>query len=95
MSASDAAAQRLKGKEVYNRDNVEKAAREKAQREKDEAVKRARAEAAERGRQASREWAEKQRRAALEKKKASQALENEVMGGTVRGEEGSNVVLSV
>jgi hypothetical protein len=44
---------------------VEKLAREKAQREKDEAIKRARAEAAERGRIASREWAEKQRKQAM------------------------------
>ncbi|KIW05344.1 uncharacterized protein PV09_03862 [Verruconis gallopava] len=73
VSASEAAAQRLKGKEVYNRDKVEKEARERAQREKDEAIKRARAEAAERGRQASREWAEKQKRIALEKKMKEQA----------------------
>jgi len=54
--------QKIKGREVFNRDRIEKEARERERREKEEAAKRARAEAAERGRIASREWAEKQRR---------------------------------
>lgn len=62
VTANDAAAQRLKGREIFNRDKIEKEQREKERREKEEAAKKARAEAAERGRIASREWAEKQRR---------------------------------
>lgn len=56
----DAVALRNKGREVFNRDKLEKESREKERREKEEAAKRARAEAAERGRIASREWAKKQ-----------------------------------
>ncbi|KAF1928580.1 uncharacterized protein M421DRAFT_420469 [Didymella exigua CBS 183.55] len=58
----DAAALKVKGKHVFNRDRMEKEALERERREKEEAAKRARAEAAERGRIASREWAEKQRK---------------------------------
>jgi hypothetical protein len=58
----DAAALRQKGREVYNRDKIEKERLERERKEKEEAAKRARAEAAERGRIASREWAEKQRK---------------------------------
>ncbi|CAO2658724.1 Nn.00g064470.m01.CDS01 [Neocucurbitaria sp. VM-36] len=58
----DAAQQKLKGREVFNRDKMEKEARERERKEKEDAAKRARAEAAERGRIASREWAEKQKR---------------------------------
>jgi hypothetical protein len=61
VSSADIASQRLKGKEVFNRDKLEKEERERQQREKEEAAKRARAEAAEKGRQASREWARKQK----------------------------------
>ncbi|KAF2771193.1 hypothetical protein EJ03DRAFT_372934 [Teratosphaeria nubilosa] len=50
-----------KGKEVFNRAAVSKAAAEKEKKEKEEAAKKARAAAAERGRQLSKEWAEKQR----------------------------------
>lgn len=57
----DAAALKIKGKQVFNRDRVEKEALEQERRDKEEAAKRARAEAAERGRVASREWAERQR----------------------------------
>ncbi|KAF2677283.1 hypothetical protein K458DRAFT_424143 [Lentithecium fluviatile CBS 122367] len=62
VTPADAAAQKVKGKQVFNRDKMEKEARERERREKEEAAKRARAEAAERGRIASREWAEKQRK---------------------------------
>jgi hypothetical protein len=62
VTADDAAQQKLKGREVFNRDRMEKEARERERREKEEAAKRARAEAAERGRIASREWAERQRK---------------------------------
>ena len=58
----DAAALKFKGKQVFNRDRMEKEAMERERREKEEAAKRARAEAAERGRIASREWAERQRK---------------------------------
>jgi hypothetical protein len=58
----DAMQQKLKGREVFNRDRIEKEARERERREKEESAKRARAEAAERGRIASREWAERQRK---------------------------------
>lgn len=58
----DAAALKVKGKQVFNRDKMEKEAMERERREKEEAAKRARAEAAERGRIASREWAERQRK---------------------------------
>jgi hypothetical protein len=58
----DAAALKVKGKQVFNRDRMEKEAMERERREKEEAAKRARAEAAERGRIASREWAERQKK---------------------------------
>ena len=58
----DAAALKSKGKQVFNRDRMEKEAMERERREKEEAAKKARAEAAERGRVASREWAERQRK---------------------------------
>ena len=61
VSAADVATQRVKAREIFNRDKLEKEQREQERREKEEAAKRARAEAAERGRIASREWAEKQR----------------------------------
>lgn len=57
---TDAAVPKNKGREVFNRDRLEKEARESERREKEEAAKRARLEAAERGRIASREWAKKQ-----------------------------------
>jgi len=62
VTPADAAAQKVKGKQVFNRDKMEKEAREQERRDKEEAAKKARAEAAERGRIASREWAEKQRK---------------------------------
>ncbi|KZM20119.1 uncharacterized protein EKO05_0007474 [Ascochyta rabiei] len=58
----DAAALKVKGKQVFNRDRVEKETVERERKEKEDAAKRARAEAAERGRIASREWAERQRK---------------------------------
>ncbi|KAF2262256.1 hypothetical protein CC78DRAFT_569862 [Lojkania enalia] len=61
VTPADAAAQRLKAREIFNRDKLEKEAREKERKEKEEAARKARAEAAERGRIASREWAEKQK----------------------------------
>ncbi|KAF2809631.1 uncharacterized protein BDZ99DRAFT_463416 [Mytilinidion resinicola] len=61
MTPADVATQRLKGREVFNRDKMENQERERIRREKEDAAKRARAEAAERGRIASREWAEKQK----------------------------------
>lgn len=58
----DAAAMKAKGKQVFNRDKMEKETMERERKEKEEAAKRARAEAAERGRIASREWAARQRK---------------------------------
>ncbi|KAF1940867.1 hypothetical protein EJ02DRAFT_435255 [Clathrospora elynae] len=58
----DAAQQKLKGREVFNRDRMEKESRDRERKDKEDGAKKARAEAAERGRIASREWAEKQRK---------------------------------
>ncbi|OAG07223.1 uncharacterized protein CC84DRAFT_1163442 [Paraphaeosphaeria sporulosa] len=60
LAPADAVVFKNKGREVFNRDRLEKEARENERREKEEAAKRARLEAAERGRIASREWAKKQ-----------------------------------
>ncbi|PVI07868.1 hypothetical protein DM02DRAFT_234885 [Periconia macrospinosa] len=65
VTPADAALLKLKGRQVFNRDKVEKETRERERREKEEAAKKARAEAAERGRIASREWAERQKRKLL------------------------------
>ncbi|KAH7125273.1 hypothetical protein B0J11DRAFT_486707 [Dendryphion nanum] len=65
VTPAEAAAQRVKAREIFNRDRFEKEAREQERREKEEAAKKARAEAAERGRIASREWAERQRKKML------------------------------
>ncbi|KAF3011219.1 hypothetical protein E8E13_011627 [Curvularia kusanoi] len=62
VTPADAAASKVKGKQVFNRDKAEKEAVERERKDKEEAAKRARAEAAERGRIASREWAERQRK---------------------------------
>jgi len=62
VTPADAAALKTKGREVFNRDLLEKEARDQERREKEEAAKKARAEAAERGRIASREWAERQKK---------------------------------
>jgi hypothetical protein len=62
VTPEDAVAQKAKGKQVFNRDKMEKENRDRERREKEDAAKKARAEAAERGRIASREWAEKQRK---------------------------------
>jgi hypothetical protein len=66
----DAVMQKIKGKEVFNRDKMEKDARDRERKEKEEAAKQARAQAAERGRIASREWAERQRNKMLAAVKA-------------------------
>lgn len=62
VTPTDAASLKMKGKQVFNRDKMEKEAMERERKEKEEAAKRARAEAAERGRIASREWAERQQK---------------------------------
>ncbi|KAI9734831.1 MAG: hypothetical protein M1834_001910 [Cirrosporium novae-zelandiae] len=61
VTKQDAAQQRQRAREIFERDKLEKEERERARKEKEEAAKKARAEAAERGRLASREWAERQR----------------------------------
>lgn len=72
-------AQKLRGKEVFNRVRVEQDERDRIKKEKEEAARKARAEAAERGRIASREWAERQ-------KARKMAMGGERVGGvTVEG----------
>ena len=61
VSSEDAAHQRLRGKQIYSRDNGLTADRVRERRDREEAAKTARQQAAERSRQLSREWAEKQR----------------------------------
>lgn len=58
----DAVQQKMRGREVFNRDRMEKEGKEKDKKDKEDAAKQARAQAAERGRIASREWAEKQKK---------------------------------
>jgi hypothetical protein len=65
ITANDVNTQRLKGREVFNRDKLEKEQRDKEKHEKEEAAKKARAEAAERSRVLSREWAAKQKQKAM------------------------------
>ncbi|KAF1810255.1 hypothetical protein P152DRAFT_484058 [Eremomyces bilateralis CBS 781.70] len=65
VTATDLATQKVKAREIFNRDKVEKEDRERQRREKEDGARKARAEAAERGRLASREWAERQRLRAL------------------------------
>ncbi|KAJ8117630.1 hypothetical protein OPT61_g1217 [Boeremia exigua] len=60
-TSQDAAALKIKGTQILNRDKRENEAMDHERKTKEEAAKRARAEAAERGRIASREWAERQR----------------------------------
>lgn len=67
----DAVQQKMKGREVFNRDKMEKESKEKEKKDKEDAAKQARAQAAERGRIASREWAEKQRRKMAERAEAA------------------------
>lgn len=61
LLAPDLAQQKLRGKEVFNRNRVEQDERDRIKKEKEEAARKARAEAAERGRLASREWAERKK----------------------------------
>ncbi len=63
VTSQEIAQQKLKGKEVFKRDRLEKEEMERKRKEKEEAAKAARVAAAERGRQASREWAERQKKA--------------------------------
>ncbi|KAI9877903.1 MAG: hypothetical protein M1830_002458 [Pleopsidium flavum] len=61
VTAAEVAQQKLRAREIFGRDRLEKEERERVRREKEDAAKRARAEAAERGRVASREWAERKK----------------------------------
>jgi hypothetical protein len=61
VSAEEAAQQKLRGRDIYVRDNSFSADRDRERREREEAARLARLDAAERSRQLSREWAEKQR----------------------------------
>ncbi|KAI0596043.1 hypothetical protein F4775DRAFT_604206 [Biscogniauxia sp. FL1348] len=62
VSEEDAQHQKLRGHEIYHRDNSGAGQREREKREREALAKLARAEAAERSRQQSREWAAKQAR---------------------------------
>jgi hypothetical protein len=62
LSAEDFTHQKIRGKEVYARDNQLIEDRERERREREVNAKIAREQAAERSRQLSREWAEKQKR---------------------------------
>lgn len=65
--------QRPDGREVFNRGRVELEEREKAMRDKAEAVRKAREAATERGRVLSKEWAEKKRSAERKKREEEEA----------------------
>ncbi|KAF4953891.1 hypothetical protein FGADI_5683 [Fusarium gaditjirri] len=66
LTAEEAYQLRLRGKEIFQRDNTSFARdRERERREREEATRLAREQAAERSRIASREWAEKKRRKEL------------------------------
>ncbi|KAI1497390.1 hypothetical protein F5X99DRAFT_397059 [Biscogniauxia marginata] len=62
VSTEEVQQQRLRGHEIYQRDNSLAEEREREKREREALAKLARAEAAERSRQQSREWAAKQAR---------------------------------
>ena len=62
VTVQDITTQRNKGKALFNRDKLEKEAREQARRGKEDKTRNAREEAADRSRQLSREYREKQRR---------------------------------
>ncbi|KAI1781104.1 hypothetical protein F4818DRAFT_27726 [Hypoxylon cercidicola] len=62
VSTEEVQQQRLRGQEIYKRDNSWSGVREREKREREALAKLAREEAAERSRQQSREWAAKQAR---------------------------------
>lgn len=64
LSTEDAAQQKLRGRDIFERDSKLATERERERSEREMLAKTAREQAAERSRQASREWAEKQRRKA-------------------------------
>ncbi|SPO03922.1 uncharacterized protein DNG_06605 [Cephalotrichum gorgonifer] len=64
ISAEDAAQQKIRGKDIFERDTKVGSLRDKERSEREMVAKMAREQAAERSRLASREWAEKQRRRA-------------------------------
>ncbi|KAI4138862.1 MAG: hypothetical protein LQ341_004477 [Variospora aurantia] len=74
INSADAAQLKAKGKEVFNRGQIEHDEREKMRKEKEEAAKKARADAAERGRIASRQWAEKQKARKVAEKKVKEGM---------------------
>ncbi|KAL8975352.1 MAG: hypothetical protein Q9197_000430 [Variospora fuerteventurae] len=74
INSADAALLKAKGKEVFNRGQIEHDEREKMRKEKEEAAKKARADAAERGRIASRQWAEKQKARKVTEKKVKEGM---------------------
>ena len=79
VSVEDISQQRLRGREIYARDNSYSLDREKEKREREAATRLAREQAAERSRAASREWAEKQRQRELSRRQSLRTLDR---GGT-------------
>ncbi|OHF00364.1 hypothetical protein CORC01_04345 [Colletotrichum orchidophilum] len=65
LSVEEIEQQKVKGREIFHRDNSYIEDKERERREREWNAKMAREQAAERSRQASREWAEKQRRRQL------------------------------
>ncbi|EFW98703.1 carboxylesterase family protein [Grosmannia clavigera kw1407] len=64
VSAEEVQQQKLRGKDIYHRDNYLSVDRDQEKREREAIAKQARQEAAERSRILSREWAEKQKQRA-------------------------------
>lgn len=86
LTAEDAQQLRLKGKQIFERDNTSYIQdKEREKREREAAARAARAEAAERSRVASREWAEKKRRKVMAtlqpKKQAAQPTARSMVEG--------------
>lgn len=75
VSAEEAQQQKLRGKEIFAKDNSYTAERERERRDREEAARLARQEAAERSRMLSREWKEKQKR--MKKKEKAKEKEKE------------------
>lgn len=77
VSLEELHVQRLRGKDVFIKDNCYTQDREKGKQEREMAAKTAREQAAERSRIASREWAEKKRRKELAAKQAKLSADAE------------------
>ena len=73
VSIEDITNQRIRGREIFTRDNTFTHTKEQERKERESVAKAAREAAAERSRAASREWAEKKRRKDLALKQAAKA----------------------